>query len=65
MPKPPIFGWTQMGNKLVSADKRFAITRSGRGFNLIDLDTYNEYEKPTLAEAKMKAFDLKFARKQG
>jgi hypothetical protein len=54
-----------MGKKLVSADKRFAITRAAGGYNLIDLDTYNEYEKPTLVEAKMKAFDLKFARKQG
>jgi hypothetical protein len=61
--KPPIFGWKQMGKKLVSADKRFAIMRARRGFNLIDLDTYNEYEKPTLLEAKIKAFDLKFAKK--
>jgi hypothetical protein len=52
-----------MGRKLVSADKRFAIVRARRGYNLIDLDTYNEYERPTLVEAKMKAFDLKFARR--
>lgn len=49
-------GWKRAGKKLVSADKRFTIMkeRSG-GYNLIDLDTYNEYPSPSLAAAKQKA----------
>lgn len=52
-------GWTRAGKKLVSADKRFAIMkeRSG-GYNLVDLDTYNEYPIRTLAAAKLKAGEV-------
>lgn len=52
-------GWKRAGKKLVSADKRFAIMkeRSG-GYNLVDLDTYNEYPSRTLAAAKEKAGEV-------
>ncbi len=53
-----ITGWTAIGKKSVSSDKRFVIVRARRGYTLIDLDTYNEYNKASIAEAKVKAFDL-------
>jgi hypothetical protein len=51
--------WTRVRKQLISADKRFAIykERAG-GYNLIDLDTYNEYSSPSLAAAKAKANEL-------
>lgn len=55
-------GWTRVSNKHVSNDKRFVIFKARKGYNLIDLDTYNEYPKPTLADAKVKAFDIRFAK---
>lgn|SRR5574341_75425 len=48
-------GWSRMGQKLVRYDKRFAIMKEGRRYNLIDVDTYNEYPASSIKEAKAKA----------
>jgi hypothetical protein len=52
--------WAKAGAKLVSHDKRFAIVKEGGGYNLIDLDTYNEYPAASLDEAKSKAHSLEY-----
>jgi hypothetical protein len=46
--------WAKAGAKFVSHDKRFTImkSRSSGGFDLLDLDTYNEYPTASLQEAK-------------
>lgn len=52
----PRHTWAKAGNKFVSYDKRFSIVKEAAGgYNLIDLDTYNEYPTATLQEAKDKA----------
>lgn len=52
--------WAKAGRKLVSHDKRFTIVKEGEGYNLIDLDTYNEYPATSLDKAKSKARSLKY-----
>jgi hypothetical protein len=53
--------WAKAGQKLVSHDKRFAIMKEkAGGYNLIDLDTYNEYPAASLEEAKTKARQLRY-----
>lgn len=47
--------WAKAGKKLVSYDKRFTIMKSNGGYNLLDLDTYNEYPAASLEEAKSRA----------
>lgn len=44
--------WAKAGKKLVSSDKRFTIMKSSRGYDLLDLDTYNEYPAASQQEAK-------------
>lgn|SRR5574341_588889 len=52
--------WAKAGNKLVSHDKRFSIIKEAAGgYNLIDLDTYNEYPAASLDEAKSKAAQVR------
>ena len=51
--------WAKAGKKLVSRDKRFAIVKDNGGYNLIDLDTYNEYPASSLEAAKSKAAQLR------
>lgn len=56
--------WTKHGAKLVSHDKRFAIMKEKKGgYNLIDLDTYNEYPASSLQQAKDKVVSVRSHRK--
>jgi hypothetical protein len=53
--------WAKAGQKLVSHDKRFSIMKDAAGgYNLIDLDTYNEYPAATIDEAKSRAARLRY-----
>lgn len=52
--------WSKAGAKLVSHDKRFTIMKSNGGYNLLDLDTYNEYPAASLKEAQSKAAQLRY-----
>lgn len=59
--KIPYGTWAKAGQKLVSHDKRFSIIKDkAGGYNLIDLDTYNEYPAATIDEAKSKARQLRY-----
>ena len=51
--------WAKAGKKLVSHDKRFSIMKDNGGYNLIDLDTYNEYPATSVEEAKSKAAQIR------
>ena len=53
--------WAKAGKKFVSHDKRFAIMKDNGGYNLIDLDTYNEYPAASLEAAKSKAAQIRGA----
>ena len=57
--KPIRVAWAKAGKKLVSRDKRFAIVKDNGGYNLIDLDTYNEYPASSLEAAKSKAAQIR------
>jgi hypothetical protein len=54
--------WAKRGKALVSHDKRFSIMKDAAGgYNLVDLDTYNEYPAASIEEAKTRAARIRGA----